>query len=38
MRVVAFITAHTTIDRILGHREEAGFVSPFEPRGPPSAT
>ena len=24
MKVVAFITARTTIDRILGHREEAG--------------
>jgi len=37
MKVVAFITERATIDRILGHREETGLVSPFEPRGPPSA-
>ena len=36
MTVVAFITERATIDRILDHREAAGFVSPFEPRGPPS--
>ena len=35
MKVVAFITERATIDRILDHRDEAGLVSPFEPRGPP---
>ena len=35
MTVVAFITERATIDRILDHRETAGLVSPFEPRGPP---
>ena len=35
MKVVAFITERATIDRILDHREAAGLVSPFEPRGPP---
>ena len=37
LKVVAFITERATIDRILDHREEAGLVTPFEPRGPPSA-
>jgi hypothetical protein len=37
LKVVAFITERATIDRILGHRKEAGGVSPFESRGPPSA-
>jgi hypothetical protein len=37
MKVVEFITACATIDSIHGHRDEAGLVSPFEPRGPPSA-
>ena len=31
MKAVAFITERATIDRILGHREQAGLVSPFEP-------
>jgi hypothetical protein len=34
MKVVAWITDPMVIDRILGHREEAGLVSPFEPRRP----
>jgi hypothetical protein len=35
VKVVAFITARATIDPILDHREAAGLVLPFEPRGPP---
>lgn len=37
MALAAFVTERATIDRILGHRDEAGLVSPFEPRGPPYA-
>jgi hypothetical protein len=36
-RVVAFITERATIDRILGRRDEAGLVPPFEPGGPLAA-
>ena len=35
MKLVASVTARATIDRVLDHREAAGLVSPFEPRGPP---
>ena len=35
VRVVAFIPARATIDRILDDRDEAGLVSPFEARRPP---
>ena len=34
--LIAWITDPIVIKRILGHREKAGLVSPFEPRGPPA--
>ena len=38
MKVIAWITDPIVIGRILAHRRKAGLESPFDARGPPSAS